>query len=164
MGTAKCHKAEPSRHRLSVGCVKGEIADVSAVGSNPGHLHAGLLFAILYILRTKVNNPTTCRMGRKIADGEARERLIVWMRRRMEEFGITPEALAASIQHDLDHAPLYRDAKGNEWNGLGEMPDWLLAARRAGVSADFFRIEVKPVVQADARVNTTAMRQFDLFG
>lgn len=35
-------------------------------------------------------------MKGKIADGEARDRLIIWIRRRMEEFGITAEALAAS--------------------------------------------------------------------
>jgi hypothetical protein len=48
--------------------------------------------------------------------------------RRTAEFGITVEALAATIQHDLNHAPLYRDARGNEWNGLGDIPDWLRAA------------------------------------
>lgn len=79
-------------------------------------------------------------MKGKIADGEARDRLIIWIRRRMEEFGITPQALADSIQHDLDHPPLYRDARGNEWNGLGETPHWLRAAQNAGVDPDFFRI------------------------
>jgi DNA-binding protein H-NS len=103
-------------------------------------------------------------MKTRIADGEARERLIVWMRRRMEEFDITPEALAASLQHDMDHPPLYRDARGNEWNGLGDMPDWLLAAKHAGVDPDFFRIETKPVEQSVTIVGTTADRQFDLFG
>ncbi len=61
----------------------------------------------------------------------------------MAEFGITFEALAASIQHELDHPPLYRDAKGNDWNGLGEMPDWLRAAKNAGVDPAFFRIAPK---------------------
>lgn len=77
----------------------------------------------------------------KIADGEARDRLIIWIRKRMDDFGITTDALAESIQHDLDHPPLYRDARGNEWNGLGDMPDWLRAANNAGVNAEFFRIE-----------------------
>lgn len=80
-------------------------------------------------------------MKGKIADGEARERLIVYLRKRMAEFGITPQALADSIQHDLDHAPQYRDARGHEWNGRGAMPDWLQAASHAGVSPEFFRIE-----------------------
>lgn len=82
-------------------------------------------------------------MKQKIADGEARERLIVWLRRRMEEFGITLDALAASIQHDVDSAPIYQDARGNNWNGAGEMPDWLRAAQNAGVDPDFFRITRK---------------------
>ncbi|MGF6851726.1 hypothetical protein [Paraburkholderia sp. CI3] len=104
-------------------------------------------------------------MKGKIAHGEARERLIIWLRRRMDEFGITPEALAASIQHDLDNAPLYRDARGNEWNGLGDMPDWLRAARNAGVSPDFFRIEPKPAPQSQsmAASGKTDPRQLDLF-
>jgi hypothetical protein len=79
-------------------------------------------------------------MNGRIGDGEARDRLIVWIRRRMEEFGITIDALAASIQHDVDHAAVYRDARGNEWNGIGDMPTWLRAAQNAGVSPDFFRI------------------------
>ncbi|WP_343676939.1 H-NS family nucleoid-associated regulatory protein [Paraburkholderia heleia] len=87
-------------------------------------------------------------MNGKIHDGEARERLIVWMRRRMAEYGITPQALADSIQHDLDHAPVYRDAFGNEWNGSGTMPNWLRAARDAGVSPDFFRIIQPPILNS----------------
>jgi DNA-binding protein H-NS len=83
-------------------------------------------------------------MTGRIADGEARERLIIWIRRRMDEFGISFEALAASIQHDRDNPPIYRDAKGNDWNGLGEIPDWLRAAKNAGVDPAFFRIESKP--------------------
>lgn len=103
-------------------------------------------------------------MKAKISDGEARERLIIWIRRRMAEFGITPEALAASIQHDLDHAPLYRDARGNEWNGLGDMPDWLRAAKHAGVDPAFFRIEQKTspgIRHPKPEIDT---RQLDLFG
>ncbi|WP_239482893.1 H-NS family nucleoid-associated regulatory protein [Paraburkholderia sp. C35] len=117
-------------------------------------------------------------MKGKIADGEARERLIIWIRRRMIEFGITFDALQASIQHDLDHPPLYRDARGNEWNGLGDTPEWLAAAKHAGVDPDFFRIESKPTPSAptalhrqdsravgDAQVQSTAIdsRQLDLF-
>lgn len=105
-------------------------------------------------------------MKRLIADGEARERLILWIRRRMQEFGITVEALAESIQYDLDHSPLYRDARGNEWNGEGDMPDWLRAAKNAGVSPDFFRIGApsqvpKPASEAASR--NAASDQRDLF-
>jgi hypothetical protein len=82
-------------------------------------------------------------MKGEISDGEARDRLIIWIRLRMEEYAITPEALAASVQYDLDDPPLYRDAKGNEWDGHGNMPDWLSIAKRAGVDPEFFRIESK---------------------
>ncbi|OYD60465.1 UNVERIFIED_ORG: H-NS histone family protein [Burkholderia sp. CF145] len=108
-------------------------------------------------------------MRGKIADGEARDRLIIWIRRRMEEFGISTEALAASIQHDEDHPPLYRDARGHEWNGLGDMPDWLVAAKNAGVSPEFFRIETKssaptPIAARPIAAQVaTDPRQLDLF-
>ncbi len=101
-------------------------------------------------------------MKGKIADGEARDRLIIWIRRRMEEFGITPQALADSIQHDLDHPPLYRDARGNEWNGLGDTPQWLRAARNAGVDPGFFRITApaEPPSEDGKKIDP---RQLDLF-
>jgi hypothetical protein len=108
-------------------------------------------------------------MKGNIADGETRDRLIIWIRRRMEEFGISTEALAASIEHDKAHAPLYRDARGYEWNGLGDMPDWLLAAKSAGVNPDFFRIEAKvnaptPIAtQSIAAQGSVDPRQLDLF-
>ncbi|BCF95231.1 H-NS histone family protein [Paraburkholderia largidicola] len=100
-------------------------------------------------------------MKGKIADGEARDRLIIWIRRRMEEFRITPQALADSIQHDLDHTPLYRDARGNEWNGLGDTPHWLRAAQSAGVDPDFFRIA--PNTKAGDESQRIDPRQLDLF-
>lgn len=100
-------------------------------------------------------------MKGKIADGEARERLIIWIRRRMAEFGITPQALAESIQQDRDLAPLYRDARGNEWNGQGEMPSWLKAARNAGVDPDFFRISAAS--EPPAGTPEVDRRQLDLF-
>lgn len=86
----------------------------------------------------------------------------------MDEFGITPEALAESIRHDRNYPPLYRDARGNEWNGLGDMPDWLRAAKNAGVSEDFFRIETKreliaPFERTDVDRPQTDPRQLDLF-
>ncbi len=108
-------------------------------------------------------------MRGKIADGEARDRLIIWIRRRMEEFGITTDTLAASIEHDEAHPPLYRDARGHQWNGLGDMPDWLLAAKNAGVSPEFFRIETTSNAPTPIATQTTQAqaivdpRQLDLF-
>jgi hypothetical protein len=108
-------------------------------------------------------------MKTRIVDDEARDRLILWLRRRMEEFGITTEALAASIAEDRRYPPLYRDARGNEWNGQGDMPSWLRAAQNAGVDPAFFRIESKPAAAAPvigAEPKPAAAddpRQLDLF-
>jgi DNA-binding protein H-NS len=100
-------------------------------------------------------------MKGKIVDGEARDRLIIWIRRRMAEFGITIETLAEAIQHDIDHPALYRDARGNEWNGQGTMPSWMTAARNAGVDPDFFRISgSKPGPAGRQEIDP---RQIDLF-
>lgn len=97
----------------------------------------------------------------RIADEEARERLILWIGRRMDELGITPQAIADSIQQDLDDRPVFRDARGNEWDGQGEMPAWLSAARNAGVNPDFFRIETPPRATTENGKNDP--RQLDLF-
>lgn len=74
-------------------------------------------------------------------DGNARERLIVWIRRRMEDYGITLEVLAESIEADANavRAVLYRDAFGNSWDGYGDKPDWLKRAIYAGQNIDHFR-------------------------
>lgn len=97
----------------------------------------------------------------RIADEEARGRLILWIRRRMDELGITLEALSDSIQQDLAQRPRFRDHRGNEWNGQGEMPTWLRAAQNAGVNPDFFRID--PTTQATTQSSTIDPRQLDLF-
>ncbi|MFC0577613.1 H-NS histone family protein [Paraburkholderia solisilvae] len=72
------------------------------------------------------------------ADGEARERLIVWIRRRMDEYGISIEDLAAALTEDAA-TPKYRDAYGNTWDGKGERPDWLTRAINAGQDIEHFR-------------------------
>ena len=74
-------------------------------------------------------------------NGEARDRLILWLRRRMDEYGITNEALASSVMADqkAERAVLYRDALGNTWDGHGDMPDWLCRAVAAGQHVEHFR-------------------------
>ncbi|HVE10507.1 MAG TPA: H-NS family nucleoid-associated regulatory protein [Paraburkholderia sp.] len=71
-------------------------------------------------------------------DGEARERLILWIRHRMEEYGISVEALAAALTADAA-TPRYRDAFGNSWDGTGDRPDWLTRAINAGQDIEHFR-------------------------
>jgi DNA-binding protein H-NS len=74
-------------------------------------------------------------------DGNARERLVAWIRRRMDDYGITMEALADSLEADANavRAVMYRDAYGNTWDGYGDKPDWLARAIYAGQNLDFFR-------------------------
>jgi len=77
--------------------------------------------------------------------GDARERLIQWIHHRMDEHGITMQALADAIGADAAAAAaaakvvMYRDAFGNKWNGQGEKPDWLKRAIYAGQNIDHFR-------------------------
>ncbi|MGF6774779.1 DNA-binding protein H-NS [Paraburkholderia sp. GAS199] len=74
-------------------------------------------------------------------DGNARERLIAWIRHRMDEYSITLDALSESIEADKAaiRAVIYRDAFGNSWDGHGDKPDWLKRAIYAGQSIDHFR-------------------------
>jgi DNA-binding protein H-NS len=74
-------------------------------------------------------------------DGNARERLVSWILHRMDEFGITIEALTVSIEADNAAVPAvkYRDAFGNTWDGRGDKPDWLARAIYAGQTIDHFR-------------------------
>jgi len=65
------------------------------------------------------------------------------------------------MQQDLADRPVFRDARGNEWNGQGEMSSWLSAVKNAGVNPDFFRIE--PTSQATIESSTVDPRQMDLF-
>ena len=83
-------------------------------------------------------------------DGEARDRLIIWIKRRMEEYGITLDALVESIEQDKPRPlpPKYRDAMGNEWDGVGEKPDWIRRALNAGQTLDFYLIQ--PMERSDA--------------
>ncbi|HEY1610213.1 MAG TPA: H-NS histone family protein [Paraburkholderia sp.] len=71
-------------------------------------------------------------------DGEARERLILWIRRRMEEYGITLDDLAESIA-ESEKQPMYRDAFGNTWDGQGDVPQWLTRYVHAGQDIEHFR-------------------------
>ncbi|MEM5383253.1 H-NS family nucleoid-associated regulatory protein [Paraburkholderia phymatum] len=76
-------------------------------------------------------------------DGQARERLIAWIRHKMTEFGITVDAIEQSLAEDEKSARAvrYQDALGHVWDGRGELPDWLRRAVASGQSIDFFRCE-----------------------
>jgi DNA-binding protein H-NS len=90
-------------------------------------------------------------------DELVRERIILYIRRRMKEFGVTAEHLTPPPEEQIEPpvvlktpsaqampAPTpghiqYADAAGNSWDGAGPMPEWLQRAVRAGQSVDFFR-------------------------
>ena len=76
-------------------------------------------------------------------DGQARDRLIAWIQRRMEEFGITVDALERSLAADQQAARAirYQDALGHVWDGHGDVPEWLRRAVASGQSIDFFRCD-----------------------
>ncbi|MCC8405931.1 H-NS histone family protein [Paraburkholderia sp. MMS20-SJTN17] len=76
-------------------------------------------------------------------DENLRERMIAWIRRRMDDYNITMEALAESLEADANAVPqvLYRDAFGNTWDGHGDKPAWLARAIHAGQSIEHFRCE-----------------------
>jgi DNA-binding protein H-NS len=74
-------------------------------------------------------------------EGEARDRLIRWIRRRMEESGITFDALEQALVDEIREldAIRYRDAYGNTWTGAGDMPSWLKRAVAAGQTIEHFQ-------------------------
>jgi DNA-binding protein H-NS len=98
---------------------------------------------MLHMANNSVTPRTSTRVPSGILEGEARERLILWINRRMAEFGITIDALARSLENDRGREAevLYRDASGNTWNGIAPLPDWLRRATAAGQSIEHFRCD-----------------------
>ncbi|MFM0598405.1 H-NS family nucleoid-associated regulatory protein [Paraburkholderia dilworthii] len=77
-------------------------------------------------------------------DERKRDSIVAYLQRRMAEFDITPEAIAASIAEDQRRlrAMRYRDAAGNSWDGEGNAPQWVVQATSAGQSLEHFAVEV----------------------
>ncbi|MFC6140587.1 H-NS family nucleoid-associated regulatory protein [Paraburkholderia silvatlantica] len=75
-------------------------------------------------------------------DERKRESIVAYLRRRMAEFGIEPEDIAASIAADAAQmrAARYRDAAGHTWDGKGDAPRWVVQATSAGQSLEHFAI------------------------
>ena len=90
-------------------------------------------------------------------DGEARERMIRFIRRRMEEWNISMEDLRKSMRADEasdsdckpaemtpifdDGVPIYRDVFGNSWDGQGAQPVWIQRALSLGLNLEHFRVK-----------------------
>lgn len=76
----------------------------------------------------------------------------------MDDYGITLEELEAAA---ADNSAVYGDAKGNVWNGQGEPPEWLRAAKNAGASPEFFRLRTDTALvdrTADSLLNSAFFR------
>ncbi|WP_321845839.1 H-NS family nucleoid-associated regulatory protein [Paraburkholderia bannensis] len=75
-------------------------------------------------------------------DERKRDSIVAYLRRRMAEFDISPEAIAASIAEDQRRlsAVRYRDASGNGWDGQGAAPQWVVKATSAGQSLEHFAV------------------------
>lgn len=75
-------------------------------------------------------------------DERKRDSIVAYLQRRMAEFGIEPEDVAASIAADQEklRAARYRDATGNTWDGNGDAPQWVIQATSAGQSLEHFAI------------------------
>ncbi|WP_321889627.1 H-NS family nucleoid-associated regulatory protein [Paraburkholderia bannensis] len=75
-------------------------------------------------------------------DERKRDSIVAYLQRRMAEFDITQEAIAASIAEDQRrlNSVRYRDAFGNGWDGQGAAPQWVVTATSAGQSLEHFAV------------------------
>jgi DNA-binding protein H-NS len=86
-------------------------------------------------------------------DERRRESIVAYLRRRMDEYGITPEDLAASIAADQERlrSARYRDAAGHTWDGIGAPPQWVVQATSAGQSLEHFAINGTTAAEPNKR-------------
>jgi DNA-binding protein H-NS len=88
-------------------------------------------------------------------DERKRDSMIAYLRHRMEDFGISPDDLAATLAAEPP-AGRYRSAHGESWSGEGAMPQWLKQALSAGQSIGHFELHQ---VQLPHRPHTHARLQ-----
>ncbi|CAN7179915.1 H-NS histone family protein [Paraburkholderia hospita] len=76
-------------------------------------------------------------------DERKRDSIVAYLRRRMAEFGIELDDVAAVIAQDQiqQKSAKYRSATGETWSGEGEMPQWLKQAISAGQSLEHFAVD-----------------------
>jgi DNA-binding protein H-NS len=89
-------------------------------------------------------------------DERKRDSMIVYLRHRMDDFGIRPADLASFLAAPTEGADTgrYRSAGGDTWSGEGEMPQWLKQATSAGQSIGHLKLSggtlAQPAKQTDA--------------
>lgn len=102
------------------------------------------MYFVLSWLHTlaQVSPATVCLAKKNRMDERKRESIVAYLRRRMAEFSIEPEDVAASIAEDQrrQRAVKYRDAVGNSWDGEGAAPQWVVQATSAGQSLEHFAV------------------------
>jgi len=54
-------------------------------------------------------------------------------KRPMPQLPLVPQSAAGA-------APIFRNASGDTWDGLGDMPEWLKRAVHAGQDIEFYRV------------------------
>jgi DNA-binding protein H-NS len=83
-------------------------------------------------------------------DERKRDSMIAYLRHRMDEYGIRPEALSSvlALRKPEQTVARYRSATGDEWNGDGEMPQWRKQAVSAGQSIQHIVPSSKPTLTA----------------
>ncbi|WP_321947870.1 H-NS histone family protein [Paraburkholderia sp. J10-1] len=86
-------------------------------------------------------------------DERRRESIVAYLRRRMDEFGIKPEDVAASLAADQQRlrAVRYRDALGHTWDGKGTAPQWVVQATAAGQSLQHFAISETAATKSNSK-------------
>ncbi|MFL9889895.1 MULTISPECIES: H-NS family nucleoid-associated regulatory protein [Paraburkholderia] len=79
-------------------------------------------------------------------DERKRDSIVDYLRRRMAEFDIEVDDVAAAIAADQlqQKSARYRSATGDIWTGEGELPQWLQLAVSAGQSVEHFAVNRTP--------------------
>jgi DNA-binding protein H-NS len=87
-------------------------------------------------------------------DERRRDSIVAYLRRRMAEYGIEPQDVAASIADDQRRlrGARYANAFGDTWDGKGDTPQWVLQAMSAGQSLAHFEIREQPAPAPQKRV------------
>jgi len=82
-------------------------------------------------------------------DERKRDSMIVYLRNRMEDFGISPDDLASLREAEPVRSDTgrYHNAGGESWSGEGEMPRWLKQSISAGQSLGHFEIPCGTLAQ-----------------
>jgi DNA-binding protein H-NS len=88
-------------------------------------------------------------------DERKRDSMIVYLRHRMEDFGISADDLAATLAAE-PAAGRYRSAHGESWSGEGSMPQWLKQAISAGQSLGHFELSAAAVSESSLQARAVA--------